>query len=298
MGALLSSKYVKKSDYQAHLVQIQGLLEDLQLVQSSLANKTKENGDNFQQFVEELRENHSTHRKKILSAEEKIITLTEKVKKVNELDTVKTDLQQVTLEHHEDRTKLSSYLKTFVESEKRKWNDDLIDLKSRIEGIHKYTGELVDLDLQHEREIKELRNMIKHLESKLVEQQNQASAYPDPACADKPSAAVALSSPSLPVTSSILKPSKFQVTPVAKDSAFISQQPSLLLNSASSRSHRSHSVLLNQPSVLLNSICSHECTCSPPTQHENFSKISLKMKELRRNINQEELKKKASFKLM
>ena len=61
MGACFSSKYVKKADYQKHLIQIESLLADLQAVQAALANKTQQNGDDFKLFSSELKETQSTH---------------------------------------------------------------------------------------------------------------------------------------------------------------------------------------------------------------------------------------------
>jgi hypothetical protein len=42
---------------------------------------------------------------------------------------MKTNLHKVTLQHDEDRVKLSSHLKDAIGKEKGKWNNDVIELK-------------------------------------------------------------------------------------------------------------------------------------------------------------------------
>ena len=61
--------------------------------------------------------------------EQQIITLKEKMEKVNELDVIKKTLDKVSLEHTADRTQISSSLKDEICKEKSQWNNELLELK-------------------------------------------------------------------------------------------------------------------------------------------------------------------------
>ena len=61
--------------------------------------------------------------------EQQIVTLQEKMKKINELDVMKKTLEKVSLEHTADRTQISSSLKDAICKEKTRWNEDLLELK-------------------------------------------------------------------------------------------------------------------------------------------------------------------------
>ena len=72
----------------------------------------------------------------MLRVEQQVTTLREKLEKVNELDVVKKTLAKVSLEHTEDRTKISSRLKDAIGKEKNQWTEDLIELKVK----YNFTG--------------------------------------------------------------------------------------------------------------------------------------------------------------
>ena len=72
----------------------------------------------------------------MLRVEQQVTTLREKLEKVNELDVVKKTLAKVSLEHTEDRTKISSRLKDAIGKEKNQWTGDLIELKVK----YNFTG--------------------------------------------------------------------------------------------------------------------------------------------------------------
>ena len=62
-------------------------------------------------------------------AEQQLVLLKEKVSIVDDLDKLKFNLNQVSVEHNEDRIKLSSHLKDAIGKEKNKWVNDLMELK-------------------------------------------------------------------------------------------------------------------------------------------------------------------------
>ena len=77
--------------------------------------------------------------------EQQIITLKEKLEKLNELDVLKKILEKVSLEHTADRTQISSNLKNAICKEKSQWDEDILDLKvllhPRLQGATIFTGD-------------------------------------------------------------------------------------------------------------------------------------------------------------
>merc|ERR1712080_191256 len=83
--------------------------------------------------------------------------------KLEEIDALKKELTRLTSERINQEISMPNNIKALMEKEKETWTDDIFQLKEKFEVLRTRSMELVSHNLNHEREIREMRKKIEEL---------------------------------------------------------------------------------------------------------------------------------------